>query len=259
MAPRDSPPSASHAIEVPFRDITPPPSGSPNRLNPSPDPAPLPSASRSLVPANQPYDSRTADAVRLHAIAKSRAERREQGPHVGNQFVAALDQLYALDPEGSRTANALAMARIETQREALAREQAASRALVVASAPEPEPTWQDEVLASIRRLQEVSGPRKRCHAEDDYEPEAWQGVKPEDIDPRRLVLPRHVQNRYAREGRLDANGEPYTFYGASPSPEPKTETYLTLFGSRHQAEPVRRERLSWLKQMFSAPRKSVWR
>jgi hypothetical protein len=110
-----------------------------------------PSSSRALVPvhgAAAAYDSRTAQALKQHAAARSR--HKSQGGHaVSGQFATTLNSLYQFDPiEVERAELDAERVRIDEERRQLARDREVSRVLVAVPSQPPLPTWADLFLGA---------------------------------------------------------------------------------------------------------------
>lgn len=104
-----------------------------------PTPAAQSSAGRAVVPAEQPYDSRTEAVLRQHA-----AGRRRSGDGNGefpSPIAGALNALFAADPSGDKTLAALAVA---WQADA-----AATRAAEVRAAQERDATTQQRRAGAL--------------------------------------------------------------------------------------------------------------
>jgi len=223
-------PQAGNVIEGEFREVPPGASG------------------RALVVAEQPYDSRTASAVKQLALAKQRALRSPQGTAMGQHVIQALNEFYTADPDGLETLAALQraeFARAEAERTERERDRQAS-AMAQQQAVEPS-MWDMGMRAAIlgfdaycsmgRQQAEARAAGRQSSATERAEPyEDYFARRQRTKREAEEVKPPSLLDRLRDRART----------GTSPEGEA-------------QPPVSNRPESSWWRKHFGTPRRAVWR
>jgi hypothetical protein len=206
----------------------------------------IPQAGRSC-PFPQPYDSRTAAALRQHALAKARAGRAAQGQSLPRQAVDLLNRAFIEDPDGVEAIAGLQQAvdarlRAATAHEAWQREEYARARAEEQERKEKERRQRTEEEASVSR-------RRLLGLDRTYEPRSERGAAPknEDAEP----IGQHVD--------FDGDGYPYATSRAA-----RVDPVRQLLARKKPAAPVKEAPPAkswgqWLGERFGTPVKPTWR
>lgn len=235
-------------VDVPFREVAPPlvapatgaATASPPRFETLGLHRPM-GGSRALVPAAQPYDSRTAAALAQNAAAR----RSGNGPGIDPRIVSALNSAFVADPSGDETLVSLAAAWRETA--------AATRAAGVCAARE------HAVAAQQRQVDAVVAEAARKAEQERLERAGmlravaglWSRTPPPPVDvvpPESTAEPNGASVRPVRN--QDANRATKFFTKARPVAR------VNMSGAVGAGPAPAR---SWWKRHFAQPPKTVWK